>query len=71
MDLTKATTRENVLGGGATATAAEKGQYKLKCGFNKNDLGLYILFIYSTPLDPFGRVNLVLVFETKTKLNIF
>jgi len=87
--LPKQQREENVLGGGATATAAEKGQYKLKCGFNKKDLGLHlfwtlrweiersrelggaILFIYSSPLDPFGQVNIVLVFETKTKLNIF
>ena len=87
--LPKQQREENVLGGGATATAAEKGQYKLRCGFNKNDLGLHlfwtlrweiersrelggaILFIYSSPLDPFGQVNIVLVFETETKLNIF
>jgi hypothetical protein len=34
-------------------------------------LSYIILFIYSTPLDPFGQVNIVLVFETETKLNIF
>jgi len=42
--LPKQQREENVLGGGATATAAEKGQYKLKCGFNKNDLGLHLFW---------------------------
>ena len=53
LDLTKATTRRKCPGWGR-ATAAEKGQYKLKCGFNKNDLGLHIFW------------TVVSAFETET-----
>lgn len=50
LKLTKAATRRRRRAG-AGAGAAEKRRYEMKCGFNKKDLGLHIVWTVRIRLD--------------------